>query len=111
MNVWIGGRARIPDGHTIKATIDSFTQCRMHTNVSSHAGESERSDAGRAQHHLQVRCIERAEPRLINNRLAHEGFQLLNDCVSGLAPYQQPAKWPDAADWRPGAGGAPSFDG
>jgi len=55
--------------------------------------------------------MECAEPRLINDGLAHNGCQFLNDCVSGLTSHQQPAKWPDAAYGRPGAGGAPTFDG
>jgi len=83
----------------------------MHTNVSRYTGEGERGDTSRAQHHLQVSCKERTEPWLINDSLALAGCQLLNDCMSGLASHQQPAQWPDATDWRPGAGGAPTFDG
>ena len=72
VNGGVAGCTRIADRHAIEAAIDRLPQSRVNADIRRHTGKEQPGNTGRAKYQLQIRCVERTEPRFIDDRLSRQ---------------------------------------
>ena len=105
----IGGARAVRKDQAFVSAVVRLTHRGVHADVGGDTREDQMSNPPRPQQQVEVRGVERAFARLVNDRLTLARRHFRNDLPSRLTSHQDSSAWSDAADLRPGAGGSPAL--
>src|SRR5690349_6606588 len=94
------GRDGVGQDERVIAAIVGLADARVDADLGRHAAHDELPDALHLQDRVEVRGVEGALARLVDDRLSVDGVDLLDDVVAELAADEDPPHRPDVADRR-----------
>jgi len=107
----VGRAAAILQQQTLEAAVVALAHRRVHADVGGDAGQHDVLDPFRAQDQFQIGGAERTLARLIDDDLARQRLQFVDDLPTGLAAHQDLAAGAGVADTRADAARPPALVG
>ncbi len=105
----VGRAAAILEQQAFEAAIVALAHRRVHADVGGDAGQHDVLDAARAQDQFEVGRAERALAGLVDDDLAGDRREFVDDLPAGLAAHQDLAAGAGIADAGADAARAPAF--